>query len=123
MKLYFGLSSIPELEPLSRSERRRAWFATNGILRHDRNSIMVSLVFIGYIITCVIVDRLINLDFLGVIIGIGIGGFVYNQIMVRIKRPYLQQYLSNGESVDSSGSAKQAHPAGIGPTKTDLYLT
>ena len=94
MQIYFRLKNIPELEPLSRKERRRAWFATNGIVRHDRQVWFLGIGYLGFILICQVIGHLFDTRDLLLPIGVGIGTLVASQIFTHLKRPYLRDYIN-----------------------------
>jgi hypothetical protein len=94
MQIYWSLKSIPELSGLPRAERGRRWRAAyRKTFRHWQT--WVSLLALGL---CSVLGEylgsLTGSQFIGSVVGAGVGGLIYGQVATELARPYLRSLSS-----------------------------
>jgi len=106
MRLYWSLSSIPELASLPKAERKRLWEASyRKIFRHWQ--IWIALVVSG--LCCAVggqVGKFIAGDsaivfIVCVMIGGGTGGFIFSQVATTFAIPYIREEVSRSSSTEA----------------------
>ena len=89
LQLYWTLESIPELAARPPDERRQAW--TSAVRRSFRHW-QVWAAFIGTGAVAAVggaVGALVGLEYVGGLIGAGIGGLLASEVVTEFARPYL----------------------------------
>jgi hypothetical protein len=91
MQLYWTLKSIPEL---SLGERGRFWRSVYWkTYRHWQ--VWLALTSLGLcVFVANILGGLIGYPSAGGLLGVGVGGFICGQVIVRLAKPYLRDSLS-----------------------------
>ena len=100
MRLYWTIKSIPELQSLTKDQRKAAWgYAYPKTFKKWE-------VWIGFLICGLcggfgsIIGRKIGSPILGAGIGGGIGGFIFSQLICHFSRPYLRAFLRSNVKID-----------------------
>jgi len=97
MQFSWSLESIPELSELSSEERSRVWWAACWKAHRHWQA------WIGFVGLCLCayfgmtLGNMIGLPFTGIWAGVAIGGAIYWQVLVQLKRPYLRAHVSERE--------------------------
>ena len=87
MNIYWTLKSIPEMELLTRDERRKAWsFSSIRTYKHWETwvGLVILMLITGLGSSC--------LGTLGAVIGGGLGGFIYGNIISHKSRKYISEW-------------------------------
>ena len=95
MKIYWGLSSVPELAGLPGAERRAIWRTCyRKSFRSKR--VWAALIVCGL---CTGVGSALGTDFgyelIGAMIGGGVGGLVFSQVSVMAALPHIRATVAN----------------------------
>jgi hypothetical protein len=94
MQLYWTLKSIPELSGLSLGEGGRVWRSAYWKTYRHWQAWLALAGFGLCVFVANILGGLIGYPTLGGLLGVGVGGFVCGQVIVRLARPYLRDSLS-----------------------------
>ncbi len=89
MPFYWSLKSIPELAALPPTERRRVWRAALWRVHRDWRMWAAMLVTSLGCALGFVVGGALGWPNTGGIVGAGIGGFLYGQIVVDLTRPHV----------------------------------
>ena len=99
MQIYWTAKSLPELADLPASERGRLWRAAHWkAFRHWQ----VWLALVGLAVLAGLgsgLGELAGHSTIGLVIGAGIGAFLYTQVLMHFARPHIRELLSEAESL------------------------